>query len=91
MKEGPETAKYEVSSSATIPMLSQEPCFTFARTLLKLIRNYGCRKPLYGCSGIIGGAVGGWMNDRLGRKISILGADIIFFLGAIVMAIAHAP
>ncbi|RYR56971.1 hypothetical protein Ahy_A05g022712 [Arachis hypogaea] len=25
------------------------------------------KKPLYGCSGIIGGAVGGWMNDRLGQ------------------------
>ncbi|RYR05855.1 hypothetical protein Ahy_B06g085681 [Arachis hypogaea] len=40
---------------------------------------------------IIGGAVGGWINDRLGRKISILGAYIIFFLGTIVMAIAPAP
>ncbi|RYR76412.1 hypothetical protein Ahy_A01g000999 [Arachis hypogaea] len=40
---------------------------------------------------IIGGAVGEWMNDRLGRKISILGADIVLFFGTIVMAIAQAP
>ncbi|KAL4345708.1 hypothetical protein AHAS_Ahas11G0305400 [Arachis hypogaea] len=40
---------------------------------------------------IIGAALGGWMNDMLGRKTSILGADIVFFLGAIVMAIAPAP
>ncbi|KAL4398044.1 hypothetical protein AHAS_Ahas01G0252500 [Arachis hypogaea] len=40
---------------------------------------------------IIGAALGGWMNDMLGRKTSILGADIVFFIGAIVMAIAPAP
>ncbi|KAJ0967530.1 hypothetical protein J5N97_024447 [Dioscorea zingiberensis] len=40
---------------------------------------------------IIGAGVGGWMNDRFGRKPSILLADILFFLGAIVMAIAPIP
>ncbi|CAM8981941.1 unnamed protein product [Rhodiola kirilowii] len=40
---------------------------------------------------IIGAAIGGWMNDKFGRKLSILGADILFFIGAIVMAIAPAP
>uniref|UniRef100_A0A7N0UFB1 Major facilitator superfamily (MFS) profile domain-containing protein n=1 Tax=Kalanchoe fedtschenkoi TaxID=63787 RepID=A0A7N0UFB1_KALFE len=40
---------------------------------------------------IIGAAIGGWMNDKFGRKKSILGADIVFFVGAIVMAVAPAP
>ncbi|KAM7271162.1 hypothetical protein ACFE04_030376 [Oxalis oulophora] len=40
---------------------------------------------------IIGAALGGWMNDRFGRKNSILVADFLFFIGAIVMAAAPAP
>ncbi|GAV59893.1 Sugar_tr domain-containing protein [Cephalotus follicularis] len=40
---------------------------------------------------IIGAAFGGWMNDRFGRRRSILVADFLFFVGAIVMAIAPAP
>ncbi|CAN6587651.1 unnamed protein product [Malus baccata var. baccata] len=40
---------------------------------------------------IIGAAIGGWMNDALGRKKSILAADFVFFIGAIVMAVAPAP
>ncbi|XP_021895217.1 inositol transporter 4-like [Carica papaya] len=40
---------------------------------------------------IFGAAIGGWLNDRLGRKISILIADVLFFIGAILMAIAPAP
>lgn len=37
---------------------------------------------------IIGAALGGWINDRYGRKISIIIADILFFIGAIIMAVA---
>lgn len=40
---------------------------------------------------IFGAAVGGWMNDKFGRKKSILVADVVFFIGAIVMAVAPAP
>ncbi|XP_062088166.1 inositol transporter 4 isoform X2 [Humulus lupulus] len=40
---------------------------------------------------IIGAAIGGWISDSFGRKKSILLADIVFFLGAIVMAVAPAP
>lgn len=40
---------------------------------------------------IIGAAIGAWMNDSLGRKKSILTADVLFFVGAIVMAAAPAP
>ncbi|TYI23694.1 hypothetical protein ES332_A06G182400v1 [Gossypium tomentosum] len=40
---------------------------------------------------IFGAAFGGWINDRFGRKLSILVADILFFVGAIVMALAPAP
>ncbi|XP_062013614.1 inositol transporter 4-like [Rosa rugosa] len=40
---------------------------------------------------IIGAAIGGWMNDALGRKKSIVIADVVFFVGAIVMAVAPAP
>lgn len=40
---------------------------------------------------IIGAAVGGWTNDRFGRRSSILIADFLFFIGAVVMASAPNP
>ncbi|RDX70774.1 Inositol transporter 4, partial [Mucuna pruriens] len=40
---------------------------------------------------IIGAAFGGWMNDKLGRKKSILTADVLFLIGAIIMAVAPTP
>ncbi|XP_010247407.1 PREDICTED: probable inositol transporter 2 [Nelumbo nucifera] len=40
---------------------------------------------------IIGAAIGGWMNDRFGRRTSILVADFLFFIGAVVMASAPNP
>ncbi|CAK9135511.1 unnamed protein product [Ilex paraguariensis] len=40
---------------------------------------------------IIGAAVGGWLNDRFGRRTTILVADFLFFIGAVVMASAPNP
>ncbi|GAB4826490.1 Sugar (and other) transporter [Ancistrocladus abbreviatus] len=40
---------------------------------------------------IIGAGVGGWLNDRLGRKPAILIADVLFFIGSLVMALAPNP
>lgn len=40
---------------------------------------------------IVGAAIGGWMNDMFGRRISILVADFVFFIGAIIMAAAPVP
>lgn len=40
---------------------------------------------------IFGAAIGGWMNDKFGRKLSIMVADVLFLIGAIVMAVAPAP
>ncbi|CAD6225872.1 unnamed protein product [Miscanthus lutarioriparius] len=40
---------------------------------------------------IVGAGAGGWMNDRFGRRPSILIADILFLAGSIVMAFAPAP
>ncbi|XP_052202628.1 inositol transporter 4 [Diospyros lotus] len=40
---------------------------------------------------IVGAATGGWINDKCGRKISILIADFLFFVGAMIMAVAPAP
>lgn len=40
---------------------------------------------------IFGAAIGGWMNDRFGRRKSIMSADVMFFIGAIVMALAPTP
>uniref|UniRef100_A0A5B7AQD8 Putative inositol transporter 4-like n=1 Tax=Davidia involucrata TaxID=16924 RepID=A0A5B7AQD8_DAVIN len=40
---------------------------------------------------IIGAALGGWITDALGRKKSILIADFLFLVGAIVMAVSPAP
>ncbi|KAM7259632.1 hypothetical protein ACFE04_015373 [Oxalis oulophora] len=37
---------------------------------------------------IIGAAIGGWLNDKLGRKSAILFADALFFVGAVIMAAA---
>ncbi|KAJ1421829.1 Sugar transporter, conserved site [Sesbania bispinosa] len=40
---------------------------------------------------IVDVAFGGWMNDKLGRKKSKLLADVVFIIGALVMAIGPAP
>ncbi|KAL8469159.1 hypothetical protein ACS0TY_032118 [Phlomoides rotata] len=40
---------------------------------------------------IFGAAFGGLINDKYGRKISILLADLLFFVGAVVMAASVAP
>ena len=40
---------------------------------------------------IVGAAIGGWLNDRFGRKVSILLADGLFAVGALVMAFAQVP
>lgn len=40
---------------------------------------------------IVGAAVGGWINDKYGRKLSIMVADFLFFVGAIIMALSPAP
>lgn len=40
---------------------------------------------------IIGAAAGGWINDAYGRKKATLLADIVFIIGAIVMAAAPDP
>ncbi|CAI0374363.1 unnamed protein product [Linum tenue] len=40
---------------------------------------------------IIGAAVGGYANDRIGRRKTIMVADVLFFLGSIIMAIAPVP
>ncbi|OMO70341.1 Sugar/inositol transporter [Corchorus capsularis] len=37
---------------------------------------------------IIGAAVGGWLNDKFGRRRAILIADFLFFIGAVIMASA---
>uniref|UniRef100_A0A0D9WVI3 Major facilitator superfamily (MFS) profile domain-containing protein n=1 Tax=Leersia perrieri TaxID=77586 RepID=A0A0D9WVI3_9ORYZ len=40
---------------------------------------------------IIGAAIGGWANDRYGRRTSILAADVLFFAGAVIMASSMGP
>nr|AJU57225.1 inositol transporter 2 [Camellia sinensis] len=40
---------------------------------------------------IIGAAIGGWFNDRFGRRTTILIADFLFFIGAVIMAAAPNP
>ncbi|CAN6486137.1 unnamed protein product [Victoria cruziana] len=40
---------------------------------------------------IVGAALGGYINDRIGRKKSIMIADVLFFIGAIIMAVAPSP
>lgn len=40
---------------------------------------------------VIGAAVGGWINDRFGRKVAILLADALFFMGSVILAAAPGP
>ncbi|GMH01471.1 hypothetical protein Nepgr_003310 [Nepenthes gracilis] len=40
---------------------------------------------------IIGAAIGGWLNDRFGRRSALLLADFLFFAGAVIMASAPNP
>ncbi|QHO04058.1 probable inositol transporter 2 [Arachis hypogaea] len=40
---------------------------------------------------IIRASVGGWINDRFGRKKAILIADALFFIGSVIMAAATNP
>lgn len=40
---------------------------------------------------IFGAGIGGYLNDKLGRKPTMIIADILFFIGAILMAVAPAP
>lgn len=40
---------------------------------------------------VVGAGFGGWLNDKWGRKKSIIIADVLFFIGAVVMAAAPAP
>ncbi|KAL3521843.1 hypothetical protein ACH5RR_014677 [Cinchona calisaya] len=40
---------------------------------------------------VIGAAIGGWLNDKYGRKKSILLADVLFIVGAVLMAVAPGP
>jgi len=40
---------------------------------------------------IIGAAIGGWLNDRKGRRFALLIADFLFFVGAVIMAAANGP
>eukprot|EP01018_Ginkgo_biloba_P034287 Gb_16226 [translate_table: standard] len=42
-----------------------------------------------GC--IIGAAFGGWFADRFGRKTTLLGSDVVFVLGAVLMSAAPGP
>uniref|UniRef100_A0ACD5UDI4 Uncharacterized protein n=1 Tax=Avena sativa TaxID=4498 RepID=A0ACD5UDI4_AVESA len=40
---------------------------------------------------IVGAGLGGWMNDKLGRRPSLIMADVLFFAGALIMAFAPDP
>ncbi|KAL1326287.1 hypothetical protein HN51_036354 [Arachis hypogaea] len=40
---------------------------------------------------IIGASVGGWINDRFGRRKAIILADTLFFIGSVIMAAATNP
>ncbi|CAM6110940.1 unnamed protein product [Calypogeia fissa] len=40
---------------------------------------------------IVGAAIGGKMSDKFGRKPAMLSADVVFVIGAIVMAAASSP
>ena len=39
----------------------------------------------------LGSAIGGWLSDKVGRKKALLLGDVLFTLGALLMAAAHSP
>ena len=39
----------------------------------------------------LGSAIGGWLSDKLGRKKALLLGDVLFAVGALLMAAAHSP
>lgn len=41
--------------------------------------------------GILGAAIGGWTNDRFGRRFSILIADALYFFGAVILTWTAGP
>ncbi|KAK9093369.1 hypothetical protein Syun_028280 [Stephania yunnanensis] len=40
---------------------------------------------------IVGAALGGWVNDKFGRRFALMSADFLFFCGAVIMAAAPNP
>ncbi|CAH9116497.1 unnamed protein product [Cuscuta epithymum] len=40
---------------------------------------------------VVGAGFGGWMNDKFGRKVAIMVADVLFFIGALMMALSPTP
>ncbi|CAI0467492.1 unnamed protein product [Linum tenue] len=38
-----------------------------------------------------GAGIGGWVNDRLGRRSALVVADFLFFVGAVIMAASPGP
>lgn len=40
---------------------------------------------------VVGAALGGRINDTLGRRFSILASDCVFALGAVLMAVSPGP
>ncbi|GAA0169955.1 transporter [Lithospermum erythrorhizon] len=40
---------------------------------------------------IFGAGIGGWINDKFGRKVSIMVADVLFFAGSLIMGVAPSP
>lgn len=40
---------------------------------------------------IVGAAVGGWINDKFGRRKAIMLADFLFFIGSVILASATNP
>ena len=39
----------------------------------------------------VGSAIGGWFSDKVGRKKALLVGDVLFTLGALLMASAGSP
>ena len=39
----------------------------------------------------LGSALGGWFSDKVGRKKALLLGDVLFTLGAVLMAAAQTP
>lgn len=69
-------------------------CQQLPKTLLHLRRLVWVQELIVSAAVLgaaLGSAIGGWFSDNVGRKKALLLGDVLFAVGALLMAAAHSP